>query len=557
MLTPFLWDCLEAVFCGTVGMRTNSTDPAMAFLPARNYTVQFDLACHGRIAWTLHFIRRWLVVLAAMLSAIMVPAKSRYLHASVGNIDMLSSLTVEDTKNFLYELLEVREELRELTCSAMSPDPSLQIVIFGQQREMNQYYIPENQGLYKTSTQSDFKVTPNGLAIAIVEDRANFKTWRDLAFANYGVKILEQLQPRAPDWIFFGLTDFLAPVEYRSGLVRLGRPFFLNERGVHDAKAWPLEDLLAGRGKTEQNTGLFRSRAWVFWHTLLAEPTGLDRDRIHRLFEAIRRGAPGDAGTVKDTLGLTIPELENLTKHHDLQRKYPAFERHPAAESLLKDIVIAPASELEERVGLAIFSARCGVRLSEANRDMMQLATLHPESPRPMEALAILAEAAPVKNPNNIELFWRRAMELNTQNPYVHLMNLEERMSGRTLPENLQSAVPEKFADRLREMGDQCQQLNPGELKVYQWLALTEALAPAPHKNRLDLVESSKAQFVFSGTCLSLAVGRWRSGQLDEARRLLHEYLENKAMPGANRPVALKLLELMQEREANGARPAE
>jgi hypothetical protein len=459
-----------------------------------------------------------LAVLLGLVCALASPAfpKARYIHATTGNIDIVSSMSEERTTRFLHELVGIRKIAEDLLGTAIT-QPATQIIVFSSQNEMDEYF-PEKYFIDLKFNQKWHTVSaPEGEVFAIINEWPNDKVFRQAALKLYASRLIGRALPQCPYWIHDGLASFLSTLEYREGVVRLGETT-INRRDVKfvPAPRIPLAETLGKAWGSKDVPGL--------WHMWLTEDYEGNRVKIRRLAELIRQGAAGDAGTLSQAFGQPVADIQTAIDRF-LKRerlREVTIDRPALTGDTLRGVTFEPATEFEMTVARSLVALTLEKIPAGLGASLVTLTEANPTSPRPLELRARLATAE--KDADSADQFWQRACELNTGNPHAYLVPLRRALEPRMNQVNLSpSLTPERTAE-LRRYADTCVTANPGLPEAFQWLAWTEAFAPEPQSERVDRVQQSHARYLRPGIFLPLAIANIRLKRFPEATALLDEY---------------------------------
>jgi hypothetical protein len=189
------------------------------------------------------------------------------------------------------------------------------------------------------------------------------------------------------------------------------------------------------------------------------------------------------------------------------------------ADALVPGLTFRPATDLDGKFALAMLLAASRREEGHYAYEMHQQAQLDPKSPRPMEALAVLAMVG--GDTAGAATRWERARELGTDNPYAYLLPAREELRHREFYFTLKAQLPEGATTRLRAWLERCVQLDPGSADAHFSRAIVEAFAAEPDPAALDAIERSHTLALRPHGCIYVAVARWRLGATAEAHRLL------------------------------------
>lgn len=487
------------------------------------------------------------------LHAPRVGAATTYLRGSLGNIDVLTGDSPENTKQLLCEIVEVRRQLQSLVGDIRLPEPRMQVVIFKTMREYRDF-APSTLGIGLATdfeAAGSFTADENGLTLTVVRS-GDYEPMRQIVLTGYARYLLQYTVPDAPLWIRVGLPEYFSTIRCRQNRIILGKPARNHADNLRGVKLLPLARLMSDAEMNAQvdnlrhDTALYHE-SWALWHQWLTDGRPDRREQVGRLLAAVRRGAPGDAGTLGECFRQPLAEIEGAHRNRKFFGSFPEIEANADAASLVAGLRFAPADELDRKVAMATVFGRTRKSLGTLGYDLLQLALAHPESPRPLEGLAVLALGT--NDTEGSARYWVQAHEVGTNNSYAYLLAVRTKMQGRPFDLSLRGNLPEAMAEQARTELRRCLELNPGEVDAQYYRAWVEAFAHSPQRAMVEEVARSNACYLRPGIFLTMAIARWRLGDRVAARELLAEYQTLRSVRDSAKPLARQLEEAMQNAE--------
>jgi hypothetical protein len=475
------------------------------------------------------FGRRLLaVVILATLATPGLP-RTTYLHTAVGNIDVVSSMPEERTSRFLHELIGLREIIEDVFGVPVTQSAA-QVIVFGSQAEMNDFFPAWELDWLKYSVKWQALMSPEGDTFAIINEWPNDKVFRQAALKEYAAHLINRTLPGCPYWIYDGLASFLCTLEYRDGVLRLGESI-INRRDIKIvfSERLPL---------TETLDKVWMSRdVPALWHLWLTQDYEGNRPKLRQLAHLIRAGAPGNSATVAQAFGQPVAAMQEALYKHMRHIREVTIDRPTLTTGVAGRIAYHPATDFEITVAKSHILISLEKRPPELAASLKALAAANPDSPRPWEALARLATAesrrpiallGPLTPANEIPpdaiSHWLEACARDSRNPYAYLVGLRRVLEPRSSLIDLRPSLPEARIAELRQFADRCATLNPGDPDGFLWSAWLEALAPQPDPTRVDAIERTDTRFLRPGALIPLAIANIRLGRFDHASPLLDEY---------------------------------
>jgi len=449
---------------------------------------------------------------------------AKFVHASLGSVEVYSSDSPDDTKRLLGEILEIRRQVQMLVAPAPVPNPRLQILIFSRQADY-EAFLPARASWEKEGTRvSGFRVTEFGLVGAIVQDAGGYTFGLDSLRYFYASYLLQAAVPNAPLWVKVGLPEFLAGTQWRGKEIYIGDDFMDHKSSVRLGKLLPLAQLMNSSemarhaGDPTHNTPLYHE-AWALWHRWLTDPDPKRRAQIQRLFTAIREGHGGDLTTVTECFGETAEAIDAARRSTPKGKGFPVVVGNPNPAALVPGLAFAPATELDAVFAQSLLAGSMGQGPQELAYKLYRVAQQVPTSPRPPEGLAVLAMGE--NDWPRAEARWEDARALETTNAFAYLSPARAALNSRQMTLEPKPRFPADFAAQQRGYLDKAVALDAGCGEAYYLRAMVEAYAPDPQAAALDAVEQSGALTVRPHGYIFLALARWRLGQIDHAKQAL------------------------------------
>jgi hypothetical protein len=454
------------------------------------------------------------LILCVGLLAIAGPvhATARYLHATAGNMDIVSGMSEERTKRFLHELVGVRLLIEDLLDTPILQN-STQVIVFGSQSEMTDFY-PGADELTRIRITWYCTTSEFGDTFSVVHNWPNDKRHRQNALHAYASWLISRSFRECPYWLNHGLSRFLSTLEYRDGAMRLGASAIEHPDDDKPAKRIPLAETLNKSWGSKDTYGL-----WRLW---LTEDYEGNRTKIRQLANLIRGGAPGNADTVSQVFGRPIAEMQAALYKHMRSFGDVTVDRPSLTNPVLADVTFTPATPFELAMAKDMVLSTMRRRPPSVKPALLAQIKDNAPSPRPAEALARL-ELADLQL-EAADQFWLLAAAKGTANSYAYLVVLRKVIEPRISRINLQPSLTPERATELRQLADRCAAIDPGRYEAHVWSAWLETIAPDPQVERLERVLQSQARYMRPDVFLPLAIANIRLKRFAEATALLDEY---------------------------------
>lgn len=469
-----------------------------------------------------------LLGLSLLASALPAHAKTRYLHATASNIDIVSSMSEARTTRFLHELIGIRLIVEDLFGTPLT-QPATQVNVFGTRDEMTEFFPKATfyWGRHTYTKAWHTATSPEGELFAVIDNWPNDWVVRQGSMAKYASRLISRALPNCPYWISEGLANYLSTIEYHDGKLRLGESILVRRdiKIIYDNRI-PLAETMDKEWMSKDIIDL--------WHMWLTRDYEVNRLKVRELAERMRHGAPGNAVTVSQVFGQPIDDIQAKLYEHMKRVLDKPIDLPAPTRELLANVAYKPATDFEMTVARSLVYVMIEDRPPDLRDTLEALAQANPGSPRPLEALARLAAAN--NDMGTANDYWRQACAKGSTNAFAYLAVLRQALEPRSTVINLYpSLLPEK-AIELREISDTAVGANPGLVEGYFWQAWIEAFAPEPQAERLTQVEKTHARYLRPAILMPLAIAHIRLKQLDEARILLDEYEKNPAADPKNAP---------------------
>ncbi len=495
------------------------------------------------------------IVLGLVVAGLPLPARAaKFWAASVGPVTIYTSDSPEGTREFLCEILEVRRQIQELVAPVPLPNPRFQLVVFNKLKDYEDFAPPGGLGAPFQTKVSGFTAGEYGLTAAVVNEGGLAATFgRDVVLYYYARYLLGCVLPDAPIWIASGLPEVLAATKFRRDKLYIGGDFMEHQSSIRPAKLIPLARLMDDRemkpfaGVATHDNVLYHE-SWALWQNWLTAAGPQRREQVRRLLAAIRDGAPGNFDQVAESFGETKEAIEAV---HRSRKPFAVVVSQTDPASLAPGLSFQPATALDGKFALAMVLAGARKEQGAYAYELRQQAAAHPESPRPLEALAVIAMMA--GEPGGATGKWAQARELGTDNPFAYLLPARDGLRSRQFYFTLRAQLPDAVADPLRGWLDRCVQLDPGNADAHYYRVLLEAFATQPDKAAVDAAEGSHTLVLRPMGWFYAAIARWRLGDTQEAHRLLEHLRQHPGLSASIQKLIDQLQTAMKVEEKKAA----
>jgi len=448
-----------------------------------------------------------LLILGTAVSLALASAHARpWTTARTEHFELLSDASESESRELLGKLEQFRAVVLRLFPLKQAREPRVSVVLFASDRQFTPYK-PRYKGKPRDAA-AIFSGWPDEAVIAMTTEYTMDITLR-IVFHEYIHFLLHARGDFVPPWFDEGFAELFSTFSIRGDKFEIGRPIpehvdvlRLNKFALGRLFAVRHEDAVYHMGDK-----VFYAESWGLLHFLMF---GSHREaylpKLARFLEATSAPDAIIDRSFNQAFGMSYDQME------DELRDY-VFHGHCAISGgklPLGDysarIQFRPASDFERDV--ALLDLRW--RLQESGGvayELRQLAAAHPESPRPHEILAAIAEHD--GDSAGAAEHWAKAAGLGSENsyPYVRLANntLDQLLTGLSLDYRL----PPALAEKLRGWLDRAVALTPDDAEANEALALVEALSGQPRVRVVNHVQALVPQMRdTSRTLLALALIR-------------------------------------------------
>jgi hypothetical protein len=469
-------------------------------------------------------------------------------------MEVLTSDSPASAQRLLFEILEIRRQMQIFAGETRLPDKSTQILIFKSQDDFNAFVPKFGLG---EKLLSGFFLQDDGGCIFVVVGGKDFESVREVVVIGYARYLLQSVVPRAPLWMTEGLPKFFSTTVARRDQVNMGAVARDHANNINPAKLLPLTQLMSDvemaklLDPRKHSTALYHE-SWALWHQWMTSGGLKRREQITRLLAALQRGEKGDAASVAAVFGQPLEEIEAAHRRRKVLDGWPHIVANEDAQSLAPGLKFNIASDLDIKTALAKLCGRTGKGEGSLRFEILQLGSQYQQSPRPWEALAILA--AGTTDHEGSRYFWEKARDIGTTNAFAYLLPVRGAIFDRNISFSLKPELPDAFVEKMRGLLDRTLELDPGQPEARYYRSYIEAFAPVPRKEILDEIQRGGDRYLRPWMFLTLAIARWRLGDHAAAHRLLEECEGVPYLASNLKQAALELGRTMQTAEQGAAK---
>ena len=466
-------------------------------------------------------IRALLAMLAAAGALRGADAEWRYTRSE--HFEVLSAAPEQRTRELVVELEQFRASFIATFALRPAAEPRVTMVLFDSDKRFTPYKPtyrgrPKLTAGYFLADEEEAMVAMNAGSDLSEEDNAT-----ETILHEYVHLLVHSRGLRLPTWLDEGLAELFSTFAYEGATVEFGRPKQSHVDLLNRSALLPLTQLIAVRRDSpdyneENRVGMFYAQSWALTHFLVCGTDQNNAARLGRFLATADRAPAGPEAAFREIFAEDYKTLDFKLRAYlqggsFYQRRVPAL-----LKGLAERVVFRRATELERE--LALLQLRWRVqRAGDSMLVAVQLAEKFPEAPGPHEVLAEVRRADGEMD-RALE-HWRRAAELNSENPSVLLRAARARLGELGLTPDPDQRWPATLIAQVRQWLDRAAQRNPGSEQVVELLALTEANAAEFRVPVINEIQRRVAQLKDPNpTLLALAVARWKAKDAETARSI-------------------------------------
>lgn len=480
------------------------------------------------------------LALVAAGTSLPLRAAEQWLSARTAHFEMFSSESEKESRRILVALEQFRANFLASFPFPGASDPRTTIILFRSESQFRPYK-PLFEGKPKDVAGYCLPGTDE-VVIALTSDLGDSDTDpTEVIFHEYVHLLLHVRDARLPVWLNEGFAELYSTFNVIGDKVEFGLPKDHHVALLSRSAFLPLSKLFAVTHQSpdyneEHRVGTLYAQSWALTHFLVCGEDRTNAAKLSRFIERLSRGGDTEA-SFREAFGSDYKPLEHALRNYldggrYLKRTTPALL--PALE-----VKFQPATDAAR--DFALLNLRWRIhRPADTAFKAYEILRQAPDYPRPHELLAAIAAAE--GDPTKAQSDWRRAAELQSDNPFVYAQLARESLSGFQGAAFLTVRLPAARLAELRVWTERALLLSPENADALEAAALTEALADEFSIAAINRVQGQVLKMRDSSrTLLGLAIIRWRAGDTKTAGDIVDLIMSQRRADMTTRSAALLL----------------
>lgn len=482
----------------------------------------------------------------ALLSLLATEAAAAgWIRARTEHFDLYSAASEDESRRYLNELERFHAAFHRLFGWTPTGGPRVTVVMFDSGRQFQPFQPlykgrPRNvAGFYRRGADGDF--------IALSAEAQEWGGSDDNVILHECVhRMFEDQGFKLPLWLSEGLAVFFATMRVEDGFVEIGHPAQRRLNGIARAPLMPLGKLFAvTQASPDYNedavTNVFYAQSWLLVHHLICGTDKNIQGKLAEFVEAACATSPVAEPRFREIFGMSYDDMETALRGYMTGGGFKVRRFALQTDDFADKIRFDPVDDVERDCVLE--DLRWRVRPDgSVPRRLRKIAERHPEDARPWEILAAHA-LSQERDRAQAETYWRKAADLGSENPVVHLQLAKTGLFpvARTL--DLKRTLTEAQCVPLRARLDRALELRPGYVEAWETLAQLEAFSASPRPAVLEKIAAvAHATRNAGNTFAALALAHWRAGDFVACEAMLREV--ERARPG---PTAQSMVRMLNQ----------
>jgi tetratricopeptide (TPR) repeat protein len=283
-----------------------------------------------------------------------VPMSKDWKRAYTPNFTAVSNAPAKSVRTILEQLEIFRSSLITdfLKSSDLTSDPVL-VVIFSDDNSFSRFKLRDGTGK-KLENVGGYFINAPDMKYIVLPRYQNTLTL-NVIFHEYYHYLLRRNIPDCPPWLSEGLAEFYSTSECdpEKGENIIGRVIPGRLQQLRMDPLLPLEKILARDsafriiyGKDSRRSSMFYAESWLLVHYLLLDQNGAHSHKIADYLNAIKKGMSWEKA-FQTSFGVTLDKMEQELRLYSMGFAFPALRIKRSPESILRDSVSEPITEVE------------------------------------------------------------------------------------------------------------------------------------------------------------------------------------------------------------------
>jgi hypothetical protein len=282
-------------------------------------------------------------------------------------------------------------------------------------------------------------------------------------------------------------------------------------------------------GSPEYNEGnrknIFYAQSWALVHYCVAAQRKNSKpgDGFRDFLVLLSSGAAPEEA-MQEVYGMSLTEMQDALERYVRGGRYQLKSVTIPKVDYAARVKFEPAKDFDREVALGNLKWRLQ-RNGDATYQMMQLAEREPQSARPYEVLAAIAESE--RDMSMMLQYWKKAAERQSTNAYIYGRLAEDTLRQYMIRIKPDYRLKPELSTELRDWLDRAVALQPDHAEAWDWLALTEAFSEKPRAAVVKQLERVRQKLGDRPRLLAgFAVIALRTDKPDFAEHLADELLK-------------------------------
>ena len=406
-------------------------------------------------------------------------AKDDWSFADTGNFKVFTNASPAQARSLVVRLEQFREHMRLLAGDTPFREPRVTVFIFNGDKSFRPYK-PLYGGKPQESLAGIFTGLPDEAVIALSTEgdpRQNMH----VILHEYVHYLMHARGYRLPLWLSEGLAELYSTMLVQKGELKIGMHIPYHILLLNRYPLMPLSQLFAVSAESPVynegiRQGIFYAQSWAllhYWNCGLAAKPG-QSEKIALFFELMQTQLPPDH-CMRQAFGMDLAEMEKELEKYVQGSKYMLKVLKVPEVDYAARVNFKPAEAFSQEIELLNLKWRIQ-RNGDATYQMLRLAELNPESPRPYELLAAMCMSE--GDDHRAVPYWAEAARRKSTNAFIYQQLAQDVLYQCMNNVSLDFRLPITTTAELRAWLDHAVEMEPHFAEAWDWLALTEAFAP-------------------------------------------------------------------------------